>query len=44
MLAMFLLASIPMMEKRSLERRPDYARVVERVPMFLPWRPRTKAP
>jgi steroid 5-alpha reductase family enzyme len=44
MLAMFLLASIPMMEKRSLERRPDYARVVDRVPVFLPWRPRTKAP
>ena len=36
MLAMFLGASIPMMERRSLERRPDYQQVVDRVPMLLP--------
>lgn len=36
MLAMFLGASIPMMETRSLERRPDYQAVVDRVPRFVP--------
>ena len=40
MLAMFLGASIPMMEKRSLERRPNYADVIERVPMLIPRPPR----
>ncbi|WP_372733694.1 DUF1295 domain-containing protein [Nocardioides sp.] len=40
MLAMFLGVSIPMMEKRSLERRPDYAEVIERVPLFVPRPPR----
>ena len=43
MLAMFLGASIPMMEQRSLERRPDYQRVVDRVSMFVPWPPRRAA-
>ncbi len=40
MLAMFLGASIPMMEKRSLERRPDYQRVIDRVSRFVPVPPR----
>lgn len=40
MVAMFLAVSIPMMERRSLERRPDYARVVERVSRFVPRPPR----
>lgn len=40
MLAMFLGASIPMMEQRSLERRPEYGAVVERVPRFVPRPPR----
>ncbi|MGO4254907.1 DUF1295 domain-containing protein [Marmoricola sp. RAF53] len=40
MLAMFLGASIPMMEQRSLERRPEYADVVARVPMLFPRPPR----
>jgi len=40
MAAMFLFASIPMMEKRSLERRPDYRQVIESVPMLLPRPPR----
>ena len=36
MLAMFLGASIPMMEERSLARRPDYQAVIERVSRFVP--------
>ncbi len=43
MLAMFLGASIPMMEERSLERRPDYQQVVDRVSKLVP-RPPRKAP
>jgi hypothetical protein len=37
---MFEGASIPMMEQRSLERRPAYAEVVGRVPRLLPRPPR----
>ncbi|WP_207838559.1 DUF1295 domain-containing protein [Williamsia soli] len=40
MLAMFLGASIPMMEQRSLERRPDYQSVIDRVSRFVPRPPR----
>ena len=40
MLAMFLGASIPLMEERSLERRPSYQDVVDRVPRFVPRPPR----
>jgi steroid 5-alpha reductase family enzyme len=36
MLAMFLGASIPMMETRSLARRPTYQSVIDRVPRFVP--------
>lgn len=36
MVAMFLGASIPMMEQRSLERRPAYQQVVDRVPVLVP--------
>lgn len=43
MLAMFLGASIPMMEQRSLQRRPGYADVVDRVPRFVPRPPRRTA-
>ncbi len=43
MLAMFLGASIPMMERRSLERRPDYQHVIERVSRFVPRPPRRAA-
>lgn len=39
MVAMFLGVSIPMMERRSLERRPDYQRVIGRVSRFVPWPP-----
>lgn len=41
MLGLFLTASIPMMEKRSLERRPSYQDVIERVPMLFPRPPRS---
>ncbi|WP_395658445.1 DUF1295 domain-containing protein [Nocardioides sp.] len=40
MLVLFLAASIPMMEKRSLERRPTYQDVIDRVPMLVPRPPR----
>lgn len=43
MYAMFQGASIPMMEQRSLERRPSYADVIARVPRFFPRPPRKKA-
>ena len=40
MTAMFLGASIPMMEKRSLERRPAYQDVIDRVPRLVPRPPK----
>lgn len=40
MLLMFIFASIPMMEKRSLERRPAYAEVMREVSMLVPLPPR----
>lgn len=40
MVLLFLFASIPMMEKRSLERRPAYQDVIDRVPMLFPRPPR----
>ncbi|MCW2753933.1 MAG: rane protein [Marmoricola sp.] len=40
MFALFEGASIPMMEQRSLERRPSYAEVIARVPRFVPRPPR----
>lgn len=40
MIAMFLGASIPMMEGRSLHRRPQYQDVIDRVPMLIPRPPR----
>jgi len=40
MVAMFQGASIPMMEKRSLERRPSYQAVIDRVPRLVPRPPR----
>ncbi|MFQ5381456.1 MAG: DUF1295 domain-containing protein [Dehalococcoidia bacterium] len=38
--SMFWFISIPMMEKRMLARRPDYARHMARVPRLFPARPR----
>jgi hypothetical protein len=43
MVAMSLGASIPMMEKRSLARRPQYQDVIDRVPMLIPRPPRKAA-
>jgi steroid 5-alpha reductase family enzyme len=43
MLGMFLGASIPMMETRSLQRRPGYQDVIDRVPRFVPRPPRRRA-
>lgn len=44
LVAMFNGASIPMMEERSLARRPDYQRVIDTVPRFVPRPPRTRGP
>jgi steroid 5-alpha reductase family enzyme len=40
MLGMFLGGSIPMMETRSLQRRPEYRDVIDRVSKFVPRPPR----
>ena len=40
MTAMFLFASIPMLEKRSLERRPGYQRVIDETSILIPLPPR----
>lgn len=40
MLVMFLLASIPMIDKRSLARRPEYAAHMQHVSGFMPWFPK----
>jgi len=40
MTLMFMLASIPMLEERSLARRPGYAEHMRRVSKLLPWPPR----
>jgi steroid 5-alpha reductase family enzyme len=43
MLALFQGASIPMMEQRSLARRPEYQAVIDRVPRLVPRPPRAGA-
>jgi len=35
--AMFLIVSIPMLDKRSLERRPDYAERMQHTSALIPW-------
>ena len=40
MLVMFLVASIPMIDKRSVERRPEYQAHMARVSGFMPWFPK----
>ena len=42
MLGMFLGASIPLMEQRSLQRRPGYQDIIDRVPRFVPRPPRRR--
>lgn len=41
--AMFLFASIPMLDRRNLERRPGYVEVMKTVPALVPRRPRRSA-
>ncbi|GAA4811984.1 DUF1295 domain-containing protein [Nocardioides caeni] len=43
MTLMFQFASIPMMEKRSLERRPGYQDVIGRIPRLVPRPPKRRA-
>jgi steroid 5-alpha reductase family enzyme len=43
MAGLFLGASIPMMEQRSLERRPAYQDVIDRVPRLVPRPPRSRS-
>ncbi|KRF20641.1 hypothetical protein ASG90_18920 [Nocardioides sp. Soil797] len=43
MTAMFQGASIPMMEQRSIQRRPSYRDVIQRVPRLVPRPPRHRA-
>jgi steroid 5-alpha reductase family enzyme len=40
MIVLFVFASIPLMEKRSLARRPEYADVQRRISMLIPWPPK----
>ncbi len=40
MIAMFHVISIPMIERRMLKRRHDYAQVQDRVSRLIPWFPR----
>ncbi len=42
MIAMFVFASIPMMEARSRERRPGYADYAARTSVLIPWYPRSR--
>ncbi|KHD77601.1 hypothetical protein MB27_10195 [Actinoplanes utahensis] len=41
MVLLFAVVSVPMMDRRSLVRRPAYAQHMRRVPALLPWRFRT---
>ena len=43
MTLMFIFVSIPLMEQRSLERRPEYAGLIESVSMLVPLPPRKSA-
>ena len=40
MTLLFTFVSLPLMEKRSLERRPGYAEVIERTSILIPWFPK----
>jgi steroid 5-alpha reductase family enzyme len=40
MTMLFVFVSLPLMEKRSLERRPGYAEVIERTSILIPWFPK----
>jgi steroid 5-alpha reductase family enzyme len=43
MVALFLFASIPMLDRRSVERRPGYAEHMQRVSTIIPWFPKRGA-
>ena len=38
---LFTCISIPLMEKRNLLRRPEYASVTKKIPVLFPWFPKT---
>ena len=38
---LFVFISIPLMEKRNLARRPGYAELRKKIPVFLPWFPKS---
>ena len=40
MILMFVFASVPMMDERSLARRPGYADYARRTSALVPWLPR----
>jgi steroid 5-alpha reductase family enzyme len=40
MVSLFVFGTIPLMEKRSLARRPAFADVQRRISMFVPWPPK----
>lgn len=40
MLSMFVFVSVPLLEERSLERRPQYQSVIDRISMLVPWPPK----
>jgi len=40
MTVLFIFVSIPMMDKRNLERRPGYEEHMRRVSAFIPWFPK----
>ncbi len=40
MISLFVFGTIPLMEKRSLERRPAFADVQRRISMLVPWPPK----
>ncbi len=43
MTTMFLVVSIPLLEKRSLERRPNYQEVIDETSMLIPWKPKRRS-
>jgi steroid 5-alpha reductase family enzyme len=38
---LFITVSIPLMEKRNLQRRPDYSDIRTKIPVLFPWFPKT---
>ena len=43
MTALFIFVSIPMMDRRNLERRPGYAERMQRVSALVPWFPKRQS-